>query len=124
MNEEILMCPLWRIVASVLDFSLICHQYQNYFFFAFSIFDCSVSSAGVDQGPSNSEDTLIAVFFVVYIVIAPFFFLNVFIAMITVAFQSEDINKKKRSGLTERQARFKTHIYYFTNEIKGILYTV
>lgn len=78
------------------------------FFFspAFSIFDSAVSSAGVDRGPSQSEDKLIAAFFVVYIVIAPFFFLNVFIAMITVAFQSEDVNKKKKSGLTERQARF------------------
>uniref|UniRef100_K1R285 Voltage-dependent calcium channel type A subunit alpha-1 n=1 Tax=Magallana gigas TaxID=29159 RepID=K1R285_MAGGI len=56
------------------------------------IFDSAVSSAGVDQGPSQSEDKLIAIFFVVYIVIAPFFFLNVFIAMITVAFQSEDEN--------------------------------
>lgn len=67
------------------------------------IFDSAVSSAGVDRGPSQSEDKLIAAFFVVYIVIAPFFFLNVFIAMITVAFQSEDVNKKKKSGLTERQ---------------------
>lgn len=81
------------------------------FFSAFSIFDSAVSSAGVDQGPSQSEDKLIAIFFVVYIVIAPFFFLNVFIAMITVAFQSEDVNKKKRSGLTQRQARFKIDRY-------------
>nr|XP_022322875.1 voltage-dependent calcium channel type A subunit alpha-1-like [Crassostrea virginica] len=68
-----------------------------------NILDSAVSSVGVDQGPRKNSSPGISIFFIVYIAIAPFFFLNVFIAMITVAFQSEDVNKKKSSGLTNNQ---------------------
>ena len=64
-----------------------------------------MSSVGVDQGPRKNSSPGISIFFIVYIAIAPFFFLNVFIAMITVAFQSEDVNKKKSSGLTNNQVQ-------------------
>ncbi|XP_056011391.1 voltage-dependent P/Q-type calcium channel subunit alpha-1A-like isoform X2 [Ostrea edulis] len=62
----------------------------------------AVSSTGVDKGPKDEVNPEISVFFVVYMTIAPFFFLNVFIAMITVAFQTEDTNKNI-CGLTTSQ---------------------
>ncbi|XP_062575412.1 voltage-dependent R-type calcium channel subunit alpha-1E-like [Saccostrea cucullata] len=69
------------------------------------ILDSATSSSGIDKGPKHEENLPISIFFVVYIAIAPFFFLNVFIAMITVAFQSDKGNKKNENtiGLTENQ---------------------
>lgn len=78
---------------------------MNKFWFCFSIVHTAVSSTGVDKGPKDEVNPEISVFFVVYMTIAPFFFLNVFIAMITVAFQTEDTNKNI-CGLTTSQVSY------------------
>ncbi|XP_061188059.1 probable voltage-dependent N-type calcium channel subunit alpha-1B [Saccostrea echinata] len=69
------------------------------------ILDSAISSSGIDKGPKYEVNLPVSIFFVVYIAIAPFFFLNVFIAMITVAFQSEKGDNKNENviGLTENQ---------------------
>jgi hypothetical protein len=64
-----------------------------------------MSSSGVDKGPKDDVNPGVSAFFVVYMAIAPFFFLNVFIAMITVAFQTEETDKKNKCGLTKNQVR-------------------
>jgi hypothetical protein len=55
------------------------------------------------MGPKDDVNPEVSAFFVVYMAIAPFFFLNVFIAMITVAFQAEETDKKNKCGLTKNQ---------------------
>ncbi len=42
-----------------------------------------------DMGPITNNHTEMAIFYIVYFVVFPFFFINVFVAMIIVTFQQE-----------------------------------
>ncbi len=62
-----------------------------------------MNAGGDDLGPSQNNRWPMLFFYVIFIVIFPFFFNNVFIAFVILTFQSEGDAQLLKVGLTQTQ---------------------
>jgi hypothetical protein len=58
-----------------------------------------------DQGPSPGYRMEMAVFYVVYFVVFPFFFINIFVALIIITFQEQGESELLDQDLDKNQVR-------------------
>ena len=72
------------------------------FFLLYSILQTSMSSTYEDEGPIQWFRTDMAIFYIVYFVVFPFFFVNIFVALVIVTFNelgeaelTDDIDKNQ-----------------------------
>lgn len=62
-----------------------------------------MDSTGIDKGPIPGNRMEMALFYVIYFIVFPFFFVNIFVALIIITFQEEgekelvegDVNKNQ-----------------------------
>ena len=56
-----------------------------------------------DQGPSPDYRMEMAIFYVVYFIVFPFFFINIFVALIIITFQEQGENELIDQDLDKNQ---------------------
>ena len=70
----------------------------------------SIDATGEDRGPQPGNRMDMAIFYVVYFIVFPFFFINIFVALIIITFQEQGENELIDEELDKNQVT-----YYFTS---------
>ncbi|XP_035684363.1 voltage-dependent calcium channel type A subunit alpha-1-like isoform X11 [Branchiostoma floridae] len=70
-----------------------------------AILQWSMDSTTEDTGPSPGYRKEMAIYYVVYFVVFPFFFVNIFVALIIITFQEEGEKQALESGILDKNER-------------------
>ena len=70
----------------------------------FSVLKHSIDATGEDKGPQPGNRMDMAIFYVVYFIVFPFFFINIFVALIIITFQEQGENELIDEDLDKNQA--------------------
>jgi len=77
----------------------------------------SIDATGEDRGPQPGYRMDMAIFYVVYFIVFPFFFINIFVALIIITFQEQGENELIDEELDKNQvddhASDATHLIIF-----------
>jgi voltage-dependent calcium channel N type alpha-1B len=65
-----------------------------------------------DQGPKPGYRMEMALFYIVYFIVFPFFFVNIFVALIIITFQEQGENELVDHELDKNQARIQINLFY------------
>lgn len=65
----------------------------------------SVDVTEEDRGPSRSNRMEMSIFYVVYFVVFPFFFVNIFVALIIITFQEQGDKMMEECRLEKNEVR-------------------
>lgn len=65
----------------------------------------SIDATGVNRGPRPGHRLEIAVFYVVYFIVFPFFFVNIFVALIIITFQDQGQKELAEAEINKNQVR-------------------
>lgn len=65
----------------------------------------SVDVTEEDRGPSRSNRMEMSIFYVVYFVVFPFFFVNIFVALIIITFQEQGDKMMEECSLEKNEVR-------------------
>ena len=65
-----------------------------------------------DQGPKPGYRMEMALFYIVYFIVFPFFFVNIFGALIIITFQEQGENELVDHELDKNQARIQINLFY------------
>ncbi len=76
----------------------------------FSVLQHSIDATGINRGPQPGHRLEIAVFYVVYFIVFPFFFVNIFVALIIITFQDQGQKELEEAEINKNQVR----CYYFS----------
>ena len=71
----------------------------------------SMAATYEDQGPIQNFRIEMSIFYIVYFIVFPFFFVNVFVALIIIMFQEQGEAELQDGGIDKNQVIF--HIYFF-----------
>jgi voltage-dependent calcium channel N type alpha-1B len=89
-----------------------------------------MSSTYEDQGPIKGFRTEMAIFYIVYFVVFPFFFVNIFVALVIVTFNelgeaelTDDIDKNQKSCINYVIAAKPMQVYVPEDD-KGLTYHI
>ncbi|CAF3829900.1 unnamed protein product [Rotaria sp. Silwood1] len=63
----------------------------------------SIDATGVNRGPRPSHRLEVAVFYVVYFIVFPFFFVNIFVALIIITFQDQGQKELEEAEIEKNQ---------------------
>ena len=63
----------------------------------------SIDATGVNRGPLPGHRLEIAVFYVVYFIVFPFFFVNIFVALIIITFQDQGQKELEEAEINKNQ---------------------
>ena len=66
----------------------------------------SIDATGVDQGPIPDNNIFLCLYYVFFVVIFSFFFLNIFVALIIVTFQEQGEREIIGSELNKNQVNY------------------
>jgi len=69
-----------------------------------SVLKHSIDATGEDRGPQPGNRIDMAIFYVVYFIVFPFFFINIFVALIIITFQEQGENELIDEELDKNQA--------------------
>jgi len=69
-----------------------------------SVLKHSIDATGEDRGPRPGNRMDMAIFYVVYFIVFPFFFINIFVALIIITFQEQGENELVDEELDKNQA--------------------
>jgi len=69
-----------------------------------SVLKHSIDATGEDRGPRPGNRMDMAIFYVVYFIVFPFFFINIFVALIIITFQEQGENELIDEELDKNQA--------------------
>jgi hypothetical protein len=69
----------------------------------FSVLQHSIDATGVNRGPLPGHRLEIAVFYVVYFIVFPFFFVNIFVALIIITFQDQGQKELEEAEINKNQ---------------------
>jgi hypothetical protein len=72
----------------------------------FSVLQHSIDATGINRGPQPGHRLEIAVFYVVYFIVFPFFFVNIFVALIIITFQDQGQKELEEAEIDKNQVRF------------------
>lgn len=75
----------------------------------------SVDATFEDQGPSPGYRIEMSIFYVVYFVVFPFFFVNIFVALIIITFQEQGDKALSECSLEKNEVLFLSTALYRTN---------
>lgn len=97
-------------------------QYYNqklkliYFFkcllFYFRVLQHSMSATYEDQGPIQNFRIEMSIFYIVYFVVFPFFFVNIFVALIIITFQEQGEAELQSGEIDKNQVKKINYNYY------------
>lgn len=87
-------------------------------FLYFRVLKHSVDATYEDQGPNPGFRMETSIFYVVYFVVFPFFFVNIFVALIIITFQEQGDKAMSECSLEKNEVHqsFIPHIYANTVE--------
>ena len=115
------------MVSQALNLSvLICESLWYNVVFFFSVLQNSMSSTYEDEGPLPWFRTEMAIFYIVYFIVFPFFFVNIFVALVIVTFNelgeaelTDDIDKNqvRRAEMPLFAICSFTHMFELLSEI-------
>lgn len=71
----------------------------------------------VDQGPVTNNNTIMAIYYIVFVVIFTFMIINIYIALIILTFQRQG-EKEIEGGLDRNQVVFTNSIIFFLFKIE------
>lgn len=71
----------------------------------FRVLKNSMDSTSVDKGPQPNYHMEMAVFYVVFFIVFPFFFVNIFVALIIITFQEQGESDLGDQDLDKNQVR-------------------
>ena len=74
-------------------------------FIYFSILEHSVDSVKEGHGPLPGNRMEISVFYVIYFIVFPFFFINIFVALIIITFQEQGEKELDEAELNKNQVK-------------------
>ncbi|KAF6034245.1 CAC [Bugula neritina] len=80
----------------------------------------SMDATEVNQGPSPGAHPQMAIFYVVFFIVFPFFFVNIFVALIIITFQEQGENELIDQELDKNQISFDCH-YHDCSLIQGYM---
>ncbi|CAF2976883.1 unnamed protein product [Rotaria sp. Silwood2] len=63
----------------------------------------SIDATGINRGPRPSHRLEVAVFYVVYFIVFPFFFVNIFVALIIITFQDQGQKELEEAEIEKNQ---------------------
>ncbi len=69
----------------------------------FSVLQHSIDATGINRGPRPGHRLEIAVFYVVYFIVFPFFFVNIFVALIIITFQDQGQKELEEAEINKNQ---------------------
>lgn len=58
-----------------------------------------------DQGPIQNYRMEMAIFYIIYFIVFPFFFVNIFVALIIITFQEQGEAELQDGGIDKNQVR-------------------
>lgn len=76
----------------------------------------SVDVTEEDRGPSRGNRMEMSIFYVIYFVVFPFFFVNIFVALIIITFQEQGDKMMEECSL-EKNEVMESHTYTHTNTV-------
>lgn len=59
-----------------------------------------------DQGPIQNYRMEMAIFYIIYFIVFPFFFVNIFVALIIITFQEQGEAELQDGGIDKNQVRW------------------
>ncbi len=74
---------------------------------AYSVLQHSIDATGINRGPQPGHRLEIAVFYVVYFIVFPFFFVNIFVALIIITFQDQGQKELEEAEIDKNQVGLK-----------------
>lgn len=83
----------------VMDVSLVAFLHLS----AHRVLQHSVDVTEEDRGPSRSNRMEMSIFYVVYFVVFPFFFVNIFVALIIITFQEQGDKMMEECSLEKNE---------------------
>ena len=69
----------------------------------FSVLQHSIDATGINRGPTPGNRLEIAMFYVVYFIVFPFFFVNIFVALIIITFQDQGQKELEEAEINKNQ---------------------
>ena len=70
-----------------------------------SVLQHSIDATSVNRGPRPGHRLEVAVFYVVYFIVFPFFFVNIFVALIIITFQDQGQKELAEAEINKNQVR-------------------
>ena len=92
----------------------------------FSVLHQSMGATYEDQAPIPLFRVEMSIFYVVYFIVFPFFFVNIFVALIIITFQEQGESELEEAEIDKNQARTMTLKcqFLFVTLIKVLLYDI
>ena len=72
-------------------------------FITYRVLKNSMDATNVNEGPSPGAHPQMAIFYVVFFIVFPFFFVNIFVALIIITFQEQGENELIDQELNKNQ---------------------
>ena len=69
----------------------------------FSVLEQSMAATFEDQGPISLFRTEMSIFYIVYFIVFPFFFVNIFVALIIITFQEQGESELEEAEIDKNQ---------------------
>lgn len=73
-----------------------------------SVLKNSMAASYEDQGPIENYRLEMSIFYIVYFIVFPFFFVNIFVALIIITFQEQGESELQEGGIDKNQVTFRT----------------
>ena len=90
---------------------------QDYREDVFSVLQHSIDATRVNRGPLPGHRLEIAVFYVVYFIVFPFFFVNIFVALIIITFQDQGQKELEEAEINKNQVSILSFLPLVINRI-------
>lgn len=83
-------------------------------YFVHRVLQNSMAATYEDRGPIQNFRIEMSIFYIVYFIVFPFFFVNIFVALIIITFQEQGEAELQDGEIDKNQVRFslKFQIYY------------
>lgn len=76
----------------------------------------SMAASFEDQAPIPNYRMEMAIFYIVYFIVFPFFFVNIFVALIIITFQEQGEAELQDGGIDKNQVRLSCYSNQFSNQ--------
>lgn len=70
-----------------------------------------------NKGPIQNFRIEMSIFYIVYFIVFPFFFVNIFVALIIITFQEQGEAELQDGEIDKNQVTIPSHSYYGNNKI-------
>ena len=82
------------------------------YFYLYSVLEHSMDSTTSDKGPIPGNRMEMALFYVIYFIVFPFFFVNIFVALIIITFQEQGEKELEEGHVDKNQVNNITVDYF------------